>query len=283
MKFKILQFILFTITLLTVASAQQAKLNFSSEADLKSDMELAPCKGRKERREAVKKLFLKMGATDADTEFVTIDDVENVVVTKKGKTDETVVIGAHFDKTETGCGAIDNWTGIVIIANIYRTMRDLATQKTYKFVGFDKEELGLLGSDAMAKQIPKEKRASYCAMVNYDSFGFAYPQAMRNISSDSLLNLAKEVSEEMKMPFARAAIEFASSDSESFRTREIPAISFHGLDNQWQNFLHTPNDKISKVNTQSVYFGYRHGLVFLSKIENSPCDTFRKVKKEQKK
>ena len=136
-------------------------------------MELAPCKGRKERREEVKKLFLKMGAPESDIVFEKLDDVENVVVTKKGKTDETIVIGAHFDKTETGCGAIDNWSGIVIVANLYRTMKDFTTQKTYKFVAFDKEELGLLGSDAMAKKIPKEERANYCAMVNFDSFGFS--------------------------------------------------------------------------------------------------------------
>lgn len=282
MKYKILLTILILTNLYSAVSAQSSKITISTEAELKGDMELGPCKGRKERREAVKQLFLKMGATESDIVFDKIDDVENVVVTKPGKTDETVIIGAHFDKTETGCGAIDNWTGIVIIANIYRTMRNLSTQKTYKFVGFDKEEEGLLGSDAMAKKIPKEKRASYCAMVNFDSFGFTYPQAMRNISSDSLLNLAKIVSEEMKMPFAKAAIEFASSDSESFRTRDIPAISFHGLDNQWQNFLHNPNDKLAKVNMQSVYFGYRHGLVFTSKIENSPCDAFRKDKKDKK-
>ena len=280
MKIKIFLILILLTTFFIPSSAQQSKIKFSTEADIKADMELVPCKGRKERREAVKQLFVKMGAAESDVAFEKIDDVENVVVTKKGKTEETVIIGAHFDKTETGCGAIDNWSGIVIIANLYRTMKDLTTQKTYKFVAFDKEELGLLGSDAFAKQIPKDKREGYCAMVNFDSFGFSYPQAMRNISSDSLLKLAKEVSEELKMPFARAAIEFASSDSESFRTREIPAISFHGLDNQWQNYLHNPNDKLSKVNIQSVYFGYRHGLVFLSKIENSPCDSYRKDKKQ---
>jgi hypothetical protein len=280
MKFKVFLTLFVLSNFWLNSSAQTSKIKFSTEEDLKADMELGPCKGRKERREAVRQLFLKIGAPESDIVFEKIDDVENVVVTKKGKTDETVVIGAHFDKTETGCGAIDNWTGIVILANIYRTMKDLTTQKTYKFVGFDKEELGLLGSDAMAKQIPKDKRAGYCAMVNFDSFGFSYPQAMRNISSDSLLNLAKDVSEELKMPFARAAIEFASSDSESFRIRDIPAISFHGLDNQWKNFLHNPNDKLNKVNIQSVYFGYRHGLVFLSKIENQPCEAFRKSKKK---
>ena len=283
MKIKILPILLIWTVFCVHSFAQQSKIKISTEEEIKADMELVPCKGRKERREAVKKLFVKMGAPESDVAFERIDDVENVVVTKKGKTDETVIIGAHFDKTDNGCGAIDNWSGIVILANLYRTMKDLTTQKTYKFVGFDKEELGLLGSDAYAKQIPKEQRPNYCAMVNFDSFGFSYPQAMRNISTDSLLTLAKEVSEEMKMPFAWAAIQFASSDSESFRSREIPAISFHGLDNQWQNYLHNPNDNISKVNMQSVYFGYRHGLVFLSKIDNSPCDAFRKAKKDKKK
>ncbi len=280
MKFKICLALIILINLCIASLAQQSKIKLSTEEEIKADMELGPCKGRKERREAVKKLFLKMGAAESDIVFEKLDDVENVVVTKKGKTEETVVIGAHFDKTETGCGMIDNWSGIVILANIYRSMKDLTTQKTYKFVGFDKEELGLLGSGAMAKEIPKDKRANYCAMVNFDSFGFSYPQAMRNISSDLLLKLAEEVSGEMKIPFAKAAIEFASSDSESFRTRDIPAISFHGLDDTWQNYLHKPGDKLSKVNMQSVYIGYRHGLVFLAKIENKPCNAFRKDKKQ---
>lgn len=276
MKFKLWFCLIILLSLCINSSAQQPTVKFSTEEDLKADMELVPCKGRKERLEAVKKLFIKMGAQESEVIVEKIKDVENVVVTKKGKTDEIVVIGAHYDKTDTGCGAIDNWTGIVILANLYRTMRDFTTQKTYMFVAFDKEELGLLGSEAMAKEIPKDKRTNYCAMVNFDSFGFTYPQALRNISSDSLIALAKEVSDEMKVPFGKAGIEFASSDSDSFKKRDIPAISLHGLDNQWQNYLHNPNDKLAKVNMQSVYIAYRHGLVFLAKIESKPCDAFRK-------
>lgn len=278
MKLKII-LCLIILCLNNILLAQQTKIKLSSEEDLKADMELVSCKGRKERLEAVKKLFLKVGAQDSEIVIEKINDVENLVVTKKGKTQETVIIGAHYDKTADGCGAIDNWTGIVILANLYRTLKDFTTEKTFVFVAFDKEEMGLLGSEAMAKEIPKEKRVNYCAMVNFDSFGFTYPQALRNISSDPLMDLAKEVSDEMKLPFAKAGIEFASSDSESFRQRDIPAISLHGLDNRWQEFLHSPNDKVSKVNLQSVYLGYRHGLVFLAKIESKPCDAFRKSKK----
>jgi hypothetical protein len=280
MKLKAFLLLGMLLSLVDISPAQQPKIKISTEEDIKADMELGPCKGSKERREAVKKLFLKMGAAESEIVFEKLDEVENVVVLKKGKTEETVVVGAHFDKAGAGCGIIDNWTGIVILTNLYRTMRDLTTQKTYKFVAFDKEELGLLGSAAMAEAIPKERRAGYCAMVNFDSFGLSYPQALGNISSESLINLAKEVSEEMKLPFSKAGIELSASDSESFRIRNIPAIGLHGLNNQWKDYLHTQNDSLSRVNPQSVYLGYRHGLVLLSKVENKPCDEFRKGKKQ---
>lgn len=272
LRIKALAALFFVLTL--SAFSQEQIVRFSTEEEIKADVALVPCKD-KERLAAVKSLFAKMGANEAEIKIEKLKSAENLVVTKKGKTDETVVIGAHYDKTDEGCGAIDNWAGIVILANLYRTMKDFTTEKTYQFAAFGKEEIGLVGSNAMADGIPKEKRANYCAMVNFDSFGFTYPQALRNISDTSLIKLAEEVSKEMKIPFAQAGIELASSDSESFRRKKIPAITLHGLNNQWQNYLHSSSDKVSNVNIQSIFIGYRHGLVFLSKIENKPCGAFR--------
>jgi Iap family predicted aminopeptidase len=255
--------------------AQQSTVKISTEEEIKEDIKLNVCKNN-ERLEAVKKLFQKMGAKESEIKVEKKKDVENLVVTKKGKTDEIIIIGAHYDKTSDGCGAIDNWTGIVILVNLFRTIKDFNTEKTYIFTAFGKEELGLLGSDEMARAIPKDKRAGYCAMVNFDSFGFTYPQVMRNVSDKQLMDLAKEVSTELKIPFGQAAIEFASSDSESFRKQKIPAISIHGLSDKWQEYLHGTKDKIENVNSTSVYIGYRFALNFLAKIEASNCDAFRK-------
>ena len=268
--------ILFIIFLFfNASSAQQKTVQISTEAEIKDNINLNVCKNN-ERLEVVKILFKKMGAADSEIKVEKIKNVENLIIAKKGKTDETVVVGAHYDKTSDGCGAIDNWTGIVILANLYRTIKDFSTAKTYVFAAFGKEELGLLGSDEMARAIPKEKRASYCAMVNFDSFGFAYPQAMTNVSDSKLTDLAKTVSEELKLPFAKASIEYASSDSESFRKQKIPAISFHGLNDKWKDYLHSPKDKIENVNASSVYVGYRFALSFLAKIDAGGCADFRK-------
>jgi Zn-dependent M28 family amino/carboxypeptidase len=254
---------------------QQQNLKIATEADIKEDISSNTCKNS-ERLEAVKKIFKKKGASDEQIKIEKLKDVENVVVTKKGETDETVIVGAHYDKTSDGCGALDNWTGITILANLYQTMKDVKTRKTYVFVAFGKEELGLLGSDEMARGIPKEKREQYCAMVNLDSFGLTYPQVMTNISDKKLTDLAKKLADDLKMPFADAPIEYASSDSESFRKQKIPAISIHGLTNKWQEYLHSTKDKVENVNIQSVFVGYQFVLRYLVKIEESGCGDFRK-------
>ncbi len=256
----------------------RAGVVFATQKQLQKDVDKVPCEN-KNRLEGVRKLFIEKGARVADIKIEDFGHVKNLVLEKPGKSKETVIVGAHYDETGGGCGAIDNWTGIVIIANIYHTLKDLTTEKTYKFVAFGREEQGLVGSKAMARAIPKEERASYCAMVNLDSFGFTYPQAMRNVSSTKLLKLSKNLAEQLKMPHGQAAIQFASSDSASFQNVKIPAISFHGLTGRWSNFLHTSRDKVKNVNITSVYYGYRFSVSFLAAIENSPCDAFRKKKK----
>jgi Zn-dependent M28 family amino/carboxypeptidase len=220
-----------------------------------------------------------MGAAEADITAEKVKDVQNVVVNKKGKTAETVIIGAHYDKASDGCGAIDNWTGIVIVGNLYRSMRNADTEKTYIFVAFDKEEVGLVGSGVMASSIPKENRPSYCSMVNLDSFGFAYPQVLENASNPKMTAMAKDLAAELKMPFASASLAgMADADSSTFQAMGIPAITFHGLSNKWQHYLHSSNDKLENINSGSVAVGYNFLLQYLAKIDSAACGVFRDKK-----
>lgn len=255
--------------------AQPPALKMATEEDIKRDLQLAPCKNS-ERLAAVERLFRNLGATDADISVLDKKGTKNLVITKKGSGSETVVVGAHYDKVGDGCGVLDNWTGIVAIANLYGTLRNAPLSKTFKFVAFDKEELGLLGSDAFVDEIRKEERHSYCAMVNLDSFGLAQPQVMENSSSARLTASAQTLWTQMKLKLSSAAIPGADADSSSFVNAGIPAITFHGMTNDWTKFLHTRNDKISNVNFQSVFFGYRFVLPFLAEIDTAACDAFRK-------
>jgi Zn-dependent M28 family amino/carboxypeptidase len=269
-------FIVLIAVTISQAIAQSQSLTVSTLEEIGQDLKMVPCNNA-DRLDAVEKLFQKMGATEADMSVEKLKDVQNVVVTKKGRTDEMIIVGAHYDKVYDGCGAIDNWTGIVIIANVYRTFRNVETSKTIKFVAFDKEEQGLVGSRAMVRAITKEKRPLYCSMVNVDSFGFGYPQVLDNTSSAKMTAAAKALAAEMKLQLNTASLAgTADADSSSFIDKGIPAITFHGLSKDWQRYLHSSNDQLENVKPASVHLGYRFLLPYISKIDAGGCDDYKK-------
>lgn len=254
---------------------QARKATFSTPEQMQEDIKAVPCKSNAERLEGVKALFMKMGATASDISVEKLNKVENVVVRKQGSSPELVVIGAHYDKVSHGCGAVDNWTGIVAIAHIYRTIRDVPLKKSVLFVAFGREEEGLIGSREMVRAIDKEQLGRYCAMINIDSLGLGIPQAETGISSKKLVARAAELAKRMQMPFQQGTIRDGDTDSSSFLERKIPAIALHGLSNEWQKVLHSHDDKVSKVNQMSVFMGYRLALGLFGEVENSACDAFR--------
>ena len=241
---------------------------------IKEELALAPCKNI-ERQAAVRSLFAKNGAAESDITVEKFKDIENVVVVKKGKTDETVVIGAHYDKVSAGCGVIDNWSGVVILARLYNAIRTKETQKTYMFVAFDKEQTGLEGSSAMAKAIPKEKRPGYCSMINFDSFGLGYPVVLENTSSSKMIKLAKDLGAELKVNVTAVPIDGADADSSSFKNKDIPAVTISGLSGKWAEYLHSPKDKLENTIVDSVRIALYFGLAYVAKVESSPCSAYR--------
>lgn len=255
-------------------ATQESKLVFSTPQQIEQDFNPIPCKNE-ERLDAVKALFEKMGAPATDISIEKFKNVENLVVRRKGLIDETVIIGAHYDKAGAGCGAVDNWSGIVTLAHLYRTMLQFKVKKTVLFVAFGKEEKGLVGSRAMAEAIEKEQVPQYCAMINIDSFGLAAPFVLVNISSAKLVELAAELAKQMQIPFAKVRIEGPNSDSSSFKARKIPAVTLSGLSNEWMSVIHTGNDQVKKVKPVSVYLGYRLALAMWSRMERAPCEAFR--------
>jgi len=255
-------------------SAQHGDITISSVEEIKSEFNSVPCKDS-DRLNAATALFAKMGAADADMSVEKFKNVENLVVRKQGTSQEILVIGAHYDKVEDGCGAIDNWTGIVTLAHLYKSLRNVPLEKTILFVAFGKEEKGLIGSRAMVSAINKAQLPQYCAMINIDSLGLAVPQAADNMSSKKLELFVADTAKIMKIGFNHFTIQGADADSSAFIEKKIPAVTIHGLSNAWPTILHSRNDQPSKVNSTSVYLGYRLVLAMVNRLEESPCGTYR--------
>ena len=208
-------------------SVPVTQTGFSTEEEMKADVDAVPCKDA-DRLSAVKTLFEKMGAGASEVSIATFKSVRNLVVIRRGASDERIVIGAHYDKTGRGCGAFDNWTGIVAIAHIYKTLKSVSLSKTLVFVAFGKEEEGLIGSHAMVEAILKEDLRLYCGMVNIDSLGLAIPQVADNMSSKKLEELASGLANQMGIHYGHATIANGLSDSNSFSRQED-----FGLNDPW--------------------------------------------------
>jgi len=266
--------LLILVLLAAALGPAQSAVHVSSPEEIKQDFDAVPCKN-KDRLRSVRALFEKMGAHASDISVQKLNGKQNLIVRLPGSTDERIVIGAHYDLIERGCGAIDNWTGIVTVAHSFRTIQQLGNKKSVLFVAFDQEEKGLLGSHEMVKAITEKDLSKYCAMINVDSFGLARPFAMTNVSSPSLVTLAEEVAASLQLSLDVAAIPQGDTDSSSFLKRGIPAVTLSGMTKDWPTILHTPRDQSSLIIPESVYAGYRMVLSMWDRIDRKPCQAFR--------
>lgn len=267
---------IFLFSAFGVAASAQNGVAISTKESLEASVVSAPCEND-ERKAAVVDLFRKMGAAGSDIKIETFnkEKTSNVVVHLKGRSDETIIIGAHYDKTKLGCGVVDNWTGVSIIAHLYRSLSSIETKRSYTFVAFDREEEGLIGSREMVKAMSKEQIAGTCAMANFDSFGQTAPYIFRSVSSKGLSKRAKEVAKRSDLELLEVNIQNASTDSASFIKKKIPSIALTGLGRDWGKILHTNEDQFEKVNMDSVYLAYRFGLLFVIDLETAACSDLR--------
>jgi hypothetical protein len=90
------------------------------------------------------------------------------------------------------------------------------------------------------------------------------------------MKLAEDAASAMGMSFRTAPIDRADADSSAFLARRVPAITFAGLSGNWSSILHSKNDQKDRIDGRSVYLGYRLTLEVWNRIDQSPCDTFRK-------
>ncbi len=73
----------------------------------------------------------------------------NVVGTKLGTTypDQQLIVGAHYDSVDNP-GADDDASGVALMLEVARIVSQYDSDYTIKFIAFDREEQGLIGSSA---------------------------------------------------------------------------------------------------------------------------------------
>lgn len=191
---------------------------------------------------------------------------ENVVARERpGPCEE--VVGAHYDSVPQSYGASDNASGAATVLEMARAEAVEDIPGNQCFVLFGAEELGLFGSAHFVAQLAPEDRGAIRAMLNFDMTGVGDTWWL--IGTPALAARARDVvARDLGIDAIPAELpDRASSDHMSFIDAGIPAVMVH----RWHDpYLHTPVDRIERVDGASVVEAARMGLALLRDLNAGP-------------
>lgn len=194
----------------------------------------------------------------------------NVICTLPGSSGRVIIVGAHFDRVPTSEGVADNWSGASLLPSLYEAVNVVPRKHTYLFIGFTDEEAGLVGSSFHARRMTREQVAATAAMINLDTLGLAPSEVWLKRADPRLAAALYGVSTLLKLPLTAVDFdEVGSTDSESFRRRNIPSLTIHTLTQKSENemILHTRRDKLSAINLDYYYDTYHLAAVYLAYLD----------------
>lgn len=93
---------------------------------------------------------------------------QNIEITKKGESEKTIIVGAHYDSAGTH-GVDDNGSGVSVALENALRMINIPTYYTIKYVFFGSEETGMYGSREYVESLSEKERNNIVLMINIDS------------------------------------------------------------------------------------------------------------------
>jgi hypothetical protein len=193
--------------------------------------------------------------------------VNNVLAYLPGKTDEYIILGAHYDHLGRGNsdslapsqigqihpGADDNASGtagVLELARLFAPMKG-QSQRGILFASFAGEELGLLGSAAWVKN-PTRPLDKAVAMLNMDMIGRIKDDKVYigGVGTGSTFQkILEQAQSDSQLKFDYSQGGYASSDHTSFIAQKIPVLFFFsGLHADY----HKPSDTWEKINPDAA-------------------------------
>jgi hypothetical protein len=194
----------------------------------------------------------------------------NVICTSPGATDSVILVGAHFDHAPAGYGVIDNWSGASLLPSLYESIASAPRKHTFVFVGFTREEEGLIGSKFHFQHLTAEETARIRAMVNMDSLGLGPTKVWASRANRRLLNALAAVALSFQLPLEGVnADQIARDDTFPFAAKNVPTISIHSITQPTLEILHTPKDAMAPVKLPDFYQSYRLLAAYLAYLDET--------------
>ena len=219
----------------------------------------------------------------------------NVIGYFDNKAENTVIIGAHYDHLGYGGegslfrdtikavhnGADDNASGVALLFNLAKKLKDKNSKNNYLFMAFSGEEMGLLGSNYFVKNPTIDtKKVSY--MINMDMVGRMKKDSSLAVYGTGTSPIFKQVLKAHNNDFKLIQNEsgVGPSDHTSFYLADIPVLHF--FTGQHSDY-HRPSDDIETLNYDGMAKISNYIFDIISDLDDNGKLAFRKTKNESDK
>ena len=176
----------------------------------------------------------------------------NVIAELPGKTDEWIVLTAHYDTTSLSRGAYDNMSGCIGLLHILEKLAPSAPHRYgLRFIFCGSEERGLLGSKAYVQQHEAELE-KMALNVNLDMIGTYMGKFIARCSSEEgLVTYLRYFAGERGWGMeARQGV--YASDSTPFADKGVPALSFARIAPPSQATIHNRYDTAEVLSPEQM-------------------------------
>ncbi len=238
-----------------VKSRLEATLSILSGKSAMPDGIKIPERGSTEGRDLTRKFISQklqeFGYTVERHKYRTGGENLFVKLMAKEPTTEYILVGAHMDSVRNA-GADDNGTGSTAVLEAANLLRNLNGRKiNIIFAWFDEEELGLIGSKAMAKDF-KQKGLNITSVHTSDMIGYDSDKDKKieiEQPDGDLWDYYKMVNEthNLKLPLSRTSS--GDTDHVAFRNAGFKSV---GLSEEWVGgdttpFYHQKTDSYESI------------------------------------
>lgn len=233
-----------------------------------------------------------------DVEFTSIENdntetAKNVIAYLDNNSENTVVIGAHYDHLGMGGGgslyregeaihngADDNASGVAMMLHLADSLRKDGSPKNnnYLFIAFSGEEEGLLGSNYFVKNPTIDsKKITY--MINMDMVGRLNSESTLAVYGVGTSPIFKQIVNDNAgdLNIVENESGVGPSDHTSFYLADIPVLHF--FTGQHEDY-HKPSDDTEKVNFEGMEMVSNYIFSIIKDLDSQKKLPFRKTKNE---